>query len=78
VQAAREQAMLSLARYLHKITGSRNFVMAGRVALNWVGNGRILRLGPFENIWIQPVSGDAGGARRVKWDLTARSIVDRR
>ena len=40
----------------------KNLVLAGGVALNCVGNGRILREGPFENIWIQPAAGDAGGA----------------
>jgi carbamoyltransferase len=44
------------------LTGQKNLVLAGGVALNCVGNGRILREGPFENIWIQPAAGDAGGA----------------
>ena len=47
---------------MHEQTGSRNLCLAGGVALNCVGNGRILREGPFENIWIQPAAGDAGGA----------------
>jgi carbamoyltransferase len=47
---------------VHTQTGSRNLCLAGGVALNCVGNGRILREGPFENIWIQPAAGDAGGA----------------
>ncbi|MEM7145839.1 MAG: carbamoyltransferase [Verrucomicrobiota bacterium] len=62
VQVVCEEVMLKCASHLHKSTGSKNLVMAGGVALNCVGNGRILREGPFENVWIQPASGDAGGA----------------
>lgn len=57
--------MLRMARTAHKETGSKNLCLAGGVALNCVGNGRILREGPFENIWIQPAAGDAGGALGV-------------
>ena len=62
IQVVTEEIMLRCARHAHRLTGSRNLVMAGGVALNCVGNGRILREGPFENLWIQPASGDAGGA----------------
>jgi len=62
IQVVTEEIMLKCARHAHRLTGSRNLVMAGGVALNCVGNGRILREGPFEQIWIQPASGDAGGA----------------
>ncbi len=62
VQVITEEIMLKLARHAHQQTGSKNLVLAGGVALNCVANGRILREGPFENIWIQPASGDAGGA----------------
>lgn len=62
VQEVTEEVMLRAARHIHKETGQRNLCMAGGVALNCVGNGRILREGPFENIWIQPSAGDAGGA----------------
>ncbi|MCA9029187.1 MAG: carbamoyltransferase [Planctomycetaceae bacterium] len=65
VQAVTEESMLRLARTAHQVTGSKNCVLAGGVALNCVGNGRILREGPFENLWIQPASGDAGGALGV-------------
>jgi carbamoyltransferase len=51
-----------MAAHAHRLTGSRNLCLAGGVALNCVGNGRILRESPFEKIWIQPASGDAGGA----------------
>jgi len=62
VQAVTEEVMLRAARHLHRETGLNNLVLAGGVALNCVGNGRVLREGPFENIWIQPAAGDAGGA----------------
>lgn len=62
VQAVTEEVMLRTARHVHAQTGLSNLVLAGGVALNCVGNGRILREGPFENIWIQPAAGDAGGA----------------
>lgn len=62
IQDVVEECMLRQARFLHKETGLQSLCMAGGVALNCVGNGRILREGPFKNIWIQPASGDAGGA----------------
>jgi carbamoyltransferase len=62
VQEVCEEVMLRMARTVHRETGSKNLCMAGGVALNCVGNGRILREGPFENIWIQPAAGDAGGS----------------
>ena len=62
IQDVTEEVMLRMARHVHQQTGSKNLVLAGGVALNCVGNGRILREGPFENLWIQPASGDAGGA----------------
>ena len=65
IQKVTEEIMLRAARYLHAKTGMKNLCLAGGVALNCVGNGRILREGPFENIWIQPAAGDAGGALGV-------------
>ena len=62
IQAVTEEIMLRMSRYVHKLTGKDNLCLAGGVALNCVGNGRILREGPFKRIWIQPASGDAGGA----------------
>ena len=62
VQEVTEEAMLRMARHVHKETGERNLCLAGGVALNCVGNGRILREGPFERVWVQPAAGDAGGA----------------
>ena len=62
VQDVTEDVMLRLAKTLHRETGEKNLCMAGGVALNCVGNGRLLREGPFNNIWIQPAAGDAGGS----------------
>jgi len=62
VQAVTEEVLLALAREAHHRTGLSRLVMAGGVALNCVGNGRLLREGPFRDIWVQPASGDAGGA----------------
>ena len=62
IQKVTEEIMLRMARYVNKVTGLDKLCLAGGVALNCVGNGRILREGPFKDIWIQPASGDAGGA----------------
>jgi len=62
IQAVTEEIMLRIARHAHARTGLDHLVMAGGVALNCVGNGRILREGPFRDLWIQPAAGDAGGA----------------
>jgi carbamoyltransferase len=65
VQVVCEEIMLRLARAAHRETGLENLCLAGGVALNCVGNGRILREGPFKRLWIQPAAGDAGGALGV-------------
>ena len=65
VQEVCEEIMLRMARTAHKKTGAENLCLAGGVALNCVGNGRLLREGPFKRIWIQPAAGDAGGALGV-------------
>src|ERR1700681_1241760 len=62
IQAVLEEAVLRLTRSLARQTGAKNLCLAGGVALNCVANGKILRDGHFDNIWIQPASGDAGGA----------------
>ena len=62
VQDVTEEVMLRMARHIHSETKQKNLCLAGGVALNCVGNGKILREGPFDNIWIQPAAGDAGGA----------------
>jgi carbamoyltransferase len=62
IQAVTEEIVLRAARHAHEITGMQNLAMAGGVALNCVANGRLLREGPFDDIWVQPAAGDAGGA----------------
>ncbi len=62
VQKVTEEIVLRMVRDLHARTGMRNLCMAGGVALNCVANGRIVREGPFEKLWVQPAAGDAGGA----------------
>lgn len=62
VQAVTEEVVLRTSRYVHGLTGMSNLVLAGGVALNCVANGRIMREGPFDALWIQPAAGDAGGA----------------
>jgi len=65
VQEVTEEVMLKMANHVHKETGMKNLCLAGGVALNCVGNGLILREGPFDRVWIQPAAGDAGGALGV-------------
>jgi carbamoyltransferase len=62
IQAVTEEVVLRLARSIHKEQGGDSLCLAGGVALNCVSNGRLLREGPFKNIWVQPAAGDAGGA----------------
>jgi carbamoyltransferase len=65
IQAVTEEILLRAASHLQQQTGLKNLCLAGGVALNCVANGRLLREGPFENLWIQPAAGDAGGALGV-------------
>jgi carbamoyltransferase len=65
IQDVTEEIMLKMAQHVHRVTGQKKLCLAGGVALNCVGNGRILRESPFEDIWIQPASGDAGCALGV-------------
>ncbi|HEV7475270.1 MAG TPA: carbamoyltransferase [Pyrinomonadaceae bacterium] len=62
IQVITEEVMLKMTNYAHRETGMKKLCMAGGVALNCVANGRVLREVPFEDIWIQPAAGDAGGA----------------
>ncbi|RJP72674.1 MAG: hypothetical protein C4539_03220 [Ignavibacteriales bacterium] len=62
VQEVTEEIMLKAANHVHKETGKKYLCLAGGVALNCVGNGKLLRESRFEDIWIQPAAGDAGGA----------------
>ena len=74
VQEVVEEIVLRMAQTAHRETGSRRLCMAGGVALNCVANGRLLREGPFEDIWIQPAAGDAGGALGVAFALWHRYL----
>ena len=62
IQAVTEEILLRIGRDVHEKTGMKNLVLAGGVALNCVANGRLLREGPFDDLWVQPAAGDAGGA----------------
>src|SRR5262245_21720930 len=72
IQDVTEEVMLRMARTAHELTGLDRLCMAGGVALNCVGNGRIQREGPFKDLWIQPAAGDAGGALGVALSLAHR------
>src|SRR5258708_7176454 len=74
IQEVTEEVMLKMTAFAHRETGLRNLCLAGGVALNCVGNGRILREGPFEEVWIQPAAGDAGGALGVAMSLWHRYL----
>jgi carbamoyltransferase len=65
IQKVTEEVLLRMARHVHAETGMKNLCLAGGVALNCVANRHVLRDGPFENVWIQPAAGDAGGALGV-------------
>ena len=74
IQEITEEVMLKMTAFAHRESGMRDLCLAGGVALNCVGNGRILREGPFEQIWIQPAAGDAGGALGVALSLWHRHL----
>ena len=74
IQDITEEVMMKMARFASKETGMANLCMAGGVALNCVANGKVLRHGPFEEIWIQPAAGDAGGALGVALNLWHRYL----
>ncbi len=74
IQDITEEVMLKITAFAHRETGMRDLCLAGGVALNCVGNGRIRREGPFEQIWIQPAAGDAGGALGVALSLWHRFL----
>jgi carbamoyltransferase len=74
IQEITEEVMLKMAAFAHRETGLRDLCLAGGVALNCVGNGRIQREGPFEQVWIQPAAGDAGGAVGVALALWHRYL----
>jgi carbamoyltransferase len=72
IQDITEEVMMKMTAFAHRETGMRDLCLAGGVALNCVGNGRILREGPYDQIWIQPAAGDAGGALGVALALAHR------
>jgi carbamoyltransferase len=78
IQAITEEAMLKMAAYVNKETGMKRLCMAGGVALNCVANGRLLREGPFEDVWIQPAAGDAGGSLGVALAIWHRYLGEPR
>jgi len=78
IQDVTEEIVLKLARHAREITGKRNLCMAGGVALNCVANGVLLRAGIFDDLWIQPAAGDAGGAVGVALSLWHRYLANPR
>ncbi|MBU3958581.1 MAG: hypothetical protein KKE91_01820, partial [Candidatus Omnitrophica bacterium] len=78
IQKATEEVMLKMARHVYKATGCDKLCLAGGVALNCVGNGRILREGPFKEVWVQPASGDAGGALGAALQVWYKYLGNRR
>lgn len=78
IQAVTEEIVLRMVSHVHKETNQKNLCLAGGVALNCVANGRILREGPFENIWIQPAAGDAGGAMGAALSVWYRYLGNER
>jgi carbamoyltransferase len=78
IQVVCEEIMLRMVRTVHRETGADRLCLAGGVALNCVGNGRILREGPFRELWIQPAAGDAGGALGVAQLVWHRHLAEPR
>ena len=74
IQEITEEVMLKMTTFAHKETGMRDLCLAGGVALNCVGNGRILREGPFDQVFVQPAAGDAGGALGVAMSIWHRHL----
>ncbi|MGE0760787.1 MAG: carbamoyltransferase, partial [Pirellulaceae bacterium] len=67
IQRVTEEVVLRMGRHVHRSTGMNRLCLAGGVALNCVANGRLRREGPFDELWIQPAAGDAGGALGAAW-----------
>jgi carbamoyltransferase len=78
IQLITEEVMLKMTNYAHKETGMKRLCMAGGVALNCVANGRILREVPFEDVWVQPAAGDAGGALGIALAIWHRYLGKQR
>jgi len=78
IQDVCEEIVMRMARTVHRETGLENLCLAGGVAFNCVANGRLLREGPFQRLWIQPAAGDAGGALGVAYLLWHRHFAQPR
>jgi len=78
IQAVTEDIVMLMVNHVHKETGQKNLCLAGGVALNCVANGLVLRQGPFDNIWIQPAAGDAGGALGATLSVWHRYLENER
>ncbi len=78
IQVITEEVMMKMVQHTHRETGMKRLCLAGGVALNCVANGRILREGPFEDIWIQPAAGDAGGAIGIALAIWHRYLGNER
>ena len=78
IQTVTEEIVLRMVRTVHRETSQRNLCLAGGVTLNCVANGRILREGPFESMWIQPAAGDAGGALGAALSVWHRYLENER
>jgi carbamoyltransferase len=78
IQAVTEDVILKMTHHVHKETGQKNICLAGGVALNCVANSKILKEGPFENVWIQPAAGDAGGALGAALSVWYRFLENER
>ena len=78
IQVITEEIVLNMANHVYKETKLKNLCLAGGVALNCVANGRVLREGPFEKIWIQPAAGDAGGALGAALSVWHRYLNEER
>jgi len=78
IQAVIEEAVLKMGGHVHRETGHKKLCLAGGVALNCVANGRLLREGPYEKIWIQPAAGDAGGAMGAALSVWHRYLGNQR
>lgn len=78
IQVVTEEIVMKMVNHVHKETKLKNLCLAGGVALNCVANGRIIREGPFENVWIQPAAGDAGGALGAALSVWHRYLANER
>jgi carbamoyltransferase len=78
IQSVTEDIVVRMVNHVHNETGRKNLCLAGGVALNCVANGLVLRQGPFDNIWIQPAAGDAGGALGAALSLWHRYLGEER